>query len=112
MTTPQTGVLKSPAFIWLSISFVLIVLFATAPLISAFIGGGIADALGCAINEGGSAPCLFRGNDVSGALTVMVVVAWFAFETLPLGAVLLAIWLVVAGGVVMIKAWRRRHREA
>ena len=43
MSALQAGVLKSPAFIWLSISFVLIVLFATAPLISALIGGGIAE---------------------------------------------------------------------
>jgi hypothetical protein len=112
MTAPQTGVLKSPAFIWLSISFVLIVLFATAPLISALIGGSIAEALGCTINEGVSAPCLFRGSDVSETLSVMVVIAWFAFETLPLGAVLLTIWLVVACIVVVVKLWRRRHREA
>jgi hypothetical protein len=102
---------RSHAFVWLSVSFVLIVLFAAAPLISAFIGGGIADALGCAVTEGVSSPCLFRGSDVSETLSVMFVLGWFAFETLPLGALLLAIWLVVACLVVLIK-WRRRRREA
>ena len=112
MTAQQTSVLKSPAFIWLSISFVLIVLFATAPLISALIGGGIAESLGCTVTEGVNSPCLFRGSDVSEALSVMVVLAWFAFETLPLGAVLLAVWLIVACIVVVIKWLRRRRREA
>jgi hypothetical protein len=112
MNAPPAGMLKSPAFIWLSISFVLIVLFATAPLISAFIGGGIAEALGCTVTEGVSSPCLFRGSDVSETLSVMFVLGWFAFETLPLGAVLLTIWFIVACIVVMIKVWRRRRREA
>jgi hypothetical protein len=112
MTAQQTSVLKSASFIWLSISFVLIVLFATAPLISAFIGGGIAESLGCTVTEGVSSPCLFRGSDVSETLSVMFVLGWFAFETLPLGALLLAIWLIVACIVVVIKLWRRRRREA
>jgi hypothetical protein len=112
MSALQAGLLKSPAFIWLSISFVLIVLFAMAPLISAFIGGGIAEALGCTVTEGVSSPCLFRGSDISETLSVMFVLGWFAFETLPLGAVLLTIWLIVACLVVVIKLGRRRRREA
>jgi hypothetical protein len=112
MNAAQTGVLKNPAFIWFSISFVLIVLFATAPLISAFIGGGIAEALGCTVTEGVSSPCLFQGSDISETLSVLFVLGWFAFETLPLGAALLTIWLIVACFVVVIKLWRRRRREA
>jgi hypothetical protein len=111
MNTQHNGILRSPAFVWLSVSFFLIVLFAIAPLISVFISGGIADALGCTVNEGGSSPCLFRGTDIGETLNVMFVLGWFAFETLPLGAVMLAIWLVVACVVVLIK-WRRRRREA
>jgi hypothetical protein len=111
MSGTRSKPFRSLAFVWLSVSFVLIVLFAAAPLISAFIGGGIADALGCTVTEGVSSPCLFRGSDISETLSVMFVLGWFAFETLPLGAILLAIWLPVACVVALIK-WRRRRREA
>jgi hypothetical protein len=102
---------RNYAFVGLSVSFVLIVRFAAAPLISAFIGGGVADTLGCTVTEGVSSPCLFPGSDISETLSVMFVLGWFAFETLPLGGVLMAIWLVVACVVALIK-WRRRRREA
>ena len=103
--------LRSPAFIWLNAMFVVIVLFAAAPLLSAFLAGGIASALGCTLNEGGVSPCLFMGTDIGETLTVMFVLGWLAFETLPLGLFALAIWLVVAGMVVLIR-WRRRRRVA
>ena len=111
MSGSRSRFFQSHAFVWLSVSFFLIVLFAAAPLISAFIGGGIADALGCTVTEGVSSPCLFRGSDISETLSVMFVLGWFAFETLPLGAVLLAIWLAVACVVALIK-WRLRRRGA
>ena len=51
------------------------------------------------------------GNDISETLNVMYVLGWFAFETLPLGLALLAIWLLIAV-VVALLGWRRRRREA
>jgi hypothetical protein len=102
---------RSHAFIWLSVTFVVIVLFATSPLISASIAGGMANALGCTVNEGGASTCMFMGTDIGQTLAEMFVVGWLAFVTLPLGLAALAIWLVVAGAVVFIR-WRRRRREA
>ncbi len=113
MTVPSSPhgagqVRKSHAGVWLSVTFILILLIATAPLISASIGGGIAGALGCEVTEGVSSPCMFMGSDISETLSVMFVVGWLAFETLPFGAFLLAIWAVVAAVVVFLR-WRRRR---
>ena len=102
---------RSHAVLWLSISFILIVLFAAAPIISAFIAGGIADALGCTINEGGATQCLYHGNDIGQTLAGMLVLGWLSFVTFPIALVALAIWLVVACLVAFIGR-RRRHRGA
>jgi hypothetical protein len=99
---------RSTVFWWLSLSFVLIVLVAGAPLISAFIAGGIANALGCTLNEGGVSPCPFMGTDIGETLVVMFVLGWLAFVTLPFGGMALAVWLVVACVVGFI-GWRRRR---
>ena len=101
---------RSPAFWWLLAFFVLIIVVAAAPLISAFVAGGIAGALGCTLNEGGVSPCPFMGTDIGETLVVMFVLGWLAFVTLPFGAMALAAWLVVAC-VVAFLAWRRRRRQ-
>jgi hypothetical protein len=102
---------RSRAFIWLSVTFVLILLLAAAPLISAFVAGGIANALGCTLNEGGVSPCPFMGTDIGETLVVMFVLGWLAFVTLPWGLAALAIWLI-AVGIIMFSRWRRRRRLA
>ena len=99
----------SCASVWLAVSFVLIVLFAAAPLISAFISGGIASALGCTVNEGGASACMFMGRDIGGTLADMFVAGWLEFVALPLGVAALAGWFVVACGVAIV-GWRRRRQ--
>jgi hypothetical protein len=101
---------RSRGFVWLGVAFVLIVLFAAWPLLSVMLASGMAGALGCALNEGGASPCLFMGTDIGETLVVMFVLGWFAFWTLPLGAVALVAWLVIAC-VATLLGWRRR-REA
>jgi hypothetical protein len=102
---------RSRAMVWLAVSFVLIVLFAVSPLISALISGGIASALGCTVNEGGASGCIFMGRDIGETLAEMFVVGWLEFVTLPLGLFALAVWAVVAC-VVAIVGWRRRRSAA
>ncbi|HZC55601.1 MAG TPA: hypothetical protein VE396_06075 [Xanthobacteraceae bacterium] len=98
-------------FHWLGITFVLIALFVAAPLISLFIGGGIADALGRTLPISSAAVCPFMGVDLSDALTVMVFIGYLAFWTVPMATTLFAVWLVIAGIVTLVWWWRRR-REA
>jgi hypothetical protein len=105
------SVKRNHALIWLGVTFVLIVVLAGAPLIVAGIAGGIADALGCTLNEGGASGCVFMGRDIGETLAEMFVFGWLAFVTLPPGELALAIWLLVAG-VVTFRWWRRRRGEA
>jgi hypothetical protein len=102
---------RNHAFVWLSVLFVLIVLFTAAPLISALIATGMAEALGCTLPTSDIAPCLFMGAEVAGTLTLMVYMAYFAFITIPMGTTALAIWLAVACVVILVR-WLRRGREA
>jgi hypothetical protein len=95
-------------FWWLGIAFVLLALFIAAPLISLFIGGGIADALGCTLAISSTAPCLFMGFDLADALAL---IGYLGFVTIPLAMPFFAIWLVIACIVTFIWWWRRR-REA
>jgi hypothetical protein len=101
---------RSPAFVWLGVAFVIIVLVAAAPLISVLIAGGIADALGCPVNEGGAQPCPFMGVDLGEALVFMLVLGWLSMATLPFGAIALAVWLVIASAVAFVR-WRRQRHE-
>jgi hypothetical protein len=98
-------------WIWLGAALVLIILLATAPVISVLLAAGIADVLGCGLNEGGSSACVFLGVDLGTTLSVMFVFGWLAMETLPLGALALAVWLVAAL-IVAVVQWRRRRRVA
>lgn len=95
------------AYLWLGIALFLILLFAAAPLLSAVIASTIADALHCTVNEGGGAGCIFRGSDISETLAEMFVAGWLTFITVPIAVVALAIWLIVAIIVVVVR-WRRR----
>jgi hypothetical protein len=97
---------KSHTSLWLGAAFVVIVLFAASPLISAFVASGIAGALGCTLNEGGASGCVFRGADIGDTLAGMFVLGWLMFVTLPIGGVALAIWLVVAIAVLVLKRSR------
>ncbi|HWU63921.1 MAG TPA: hypothetical protein VN112_18030 [Ensifer sp.] len=83
------------------LSAVAIVLFALAPVLSAFLASGIADAHGCALDEGGVHPCIIGGNDYGETLSFMFVLAWFGLITIPLGALGLVVWCIVLAIIVV-----------
>lgn len=68
------------------LSVVAILLFALAPLLPGLLGGIIADANGCALNEAGVHPCMIGGSDYGETLHFMFMLGWFGIITLPLGA--------------------------
>jgi len=76
-------------------AFAIIVLIATAPMISVLISGVVAGVLGCPLDEGSPHPCPFMGVDLSEILYSMVVFGWLGLVTLPLGAVALWIWQMI-----------------
>jgi hypothetical protein len=100
---------KSRAAVWLSVTFILILLITAVPLIVSFTGGGVASALGCQGSMEISPPCTFMGGDISQTLTVMIFMGYFAFYSLPFGTFLLTIWVIVACVVVLVR-WLHRRR--
>lgn len=72
-----------------------VVAVAVLPIISVLTAGQVANANGCVLNESGVNPCLIGGADWGGVLAFMGVAGWFAFFTIPLGAVTLAVLLLV-----------------
>ena len=92
---PAAAPRKRFPFLWYALSLVLIILFATAPLISVLIAGSIAEAHGCVLNEGGSHPCIINGTDWGDTLLTMFVLGWLMLFTLPAGAFAFLIWLLV-----------------
>lgn len=86
-----------------ALSAALIVLFAFAPLISAFSASAIADAHGCALDEGGVHPCLIGGTDYGETLSFMFVLGWFGLITIPLGALAAIVWCLILVIVLIVK---------
>ena len=90
-------------------SLVLIVFFGTLPLLATAASGIIAGLLGCTVNEGGVYPCLWHGYDLGETLSVLFMLGWFAFATLPVAACGLALWLVVAAVLLAQRWWSRKY---
>lgn len=74
--------------------FVVILLLAFLPLISAIGASFVADAAGCRLDEGGSYPCPVFGTDIGENLTFFFVLGWLGMLTMPAGATALIIWAV------------------
>lgn len=84
-----------------------ILLVALAPVLSVIVAGGVANIGGCVLNEGDVHPCVIGGVDLGETLYTMFVLGWLMLVTLPMGALALLIWMIVA--VVM---YVRRSRSA
>lgn len=90
-----------------SLWLLLIVGFALLPLIGAIGASMIGRAAGCRVDEGGRYACVILGSDIGEMLATLFVMGWLMFVTMPIGALLLLIWLVViALHVIRV---RRRH---
>ena len=108
---PERQIRRSGAVVWLSLTFFLILLIATAPLIVSFAASSIASVSGCEIAMEVSSPCVVMGSEVSHGLTTLIFMGYFAFYSLPFGGFLLAGWTIIACIVVLIR-WLRRRRAA
>jgi hypothetical protein len=89
---------------------VLILLFALAPVFSVLLGGFLAEANGCVLNEGSINPCMIGGADWGGTLYMLFVMGWFALATLPLGGGALIVWLVIL--IIHRIAWGRMQKAS
>lgn len=80
----------------MTLALCAILLIAFAPVLSVLASIGVADAFGCTLNEAGTHPCVIGGVDTGEVLAIMFVMGWFGLATLPLGAIALLVWTVVA----------------
>lgn len=87
---------------------VVIALFAAAPILSVLLGGTLAEANGCVLNEGSIHPCMIGGADWGGTLYTLFVLGWFALATLPLGGGALIVWLTIL--IIHRIAWGRMQK--
>lgn len=85
-----------------SLSAFVILVFAFAPLISAMLAGMIANAHGCALDEGSVHPCLIGGTDYGETLSFMFVLGWFGLVTMPIGALAGIVWAVVLVVILLV----------
>lgn len=64
------------------------------PAVSAAAAALVARTWGCKLNEGLANPCVVMGRDIGEVLSQMGVMGWFMLATVPVAAVLVAIWIV------------------
>jgi hypothetical protein len=86
--------------------FAILVVLTIWPVISVLVASSIAEANGCALDEGSVHPCLVDGADWGEALYTMAVLGWLMLATLPLGGGALLVWLIIL--IIHRIAWRRR----
>ena len=84
------------------------ILVGIAPIISVVIAGTLANMHGCVLHEGFVNPCVILGAERGELLYTMGVAGWFGLMTLPIGAIGVALSLVVA---VIIFFTRRRSKS-
>ena len=75
-------------------------LIGAAPALSVLISSGIADANGCALNEGSVNPCVIGGQDIGGLLGGMFVMGWLFLLTWPFA--LAGLGLLIALGIATL----------
>lgn len=85
---------------------VALVLLGLLPILSMLVASVVAFAAGCDLHEGDVNSCVVLGADLGEALYRMFVAGWFAYLTLPVGLVGVALFLVW-GAVALVRLLRR-----
>lgn len=91
---------------WLFVGgLVLIIFLGALPLILAIGAGEVANLLGCRLDEGSIHPCDYHGRDIGGDLYTFFVLGWLGIATLPLAAIAVPVWILIA---IVVTFLRRR----
>jgi hypothetical protein len=67
------------------VTYLVLVLFTIAPILSVVAASIIARAYGVQLDEGSEHPCLVLGHDIGPSLYLMFVAGWFMLIALPVG---------------------------
>ncbi len=87
----------------------VITFIAAAPILSVIVGGVVASALHCPLDEGSVHPCFYRGHDIGPTLYALGVLGWLMLVTIPVLFFALLGWIGVA--IVWIAQRRAARRE-
>jgi hypothetical protein len=109
MTNPAPQRRRFPSLVY-GLILAAILLLTALPLISVIVGGSIASAYGCGLDEGNIHPCLVGGQDLGSLLYTLFVLGWLMLVTLPLGGIAVIVWLVIL--IIHRIAWARINRKA
>jgi hypothetical protein len=94
-----------------AILLVLILLFTFGPALIAVGSEFIAEAFGCKTDLNRAVPCVIGGKDYGQTFYDLGFLIWYSYLTLPIGAVLAAVW-AVAAFVAFVAIKRRRGQPA
>src|SRR4026209_1983074 len=93
-------------WIWYLLALLVIGAFAFAPVGSVILCAAIANTHGCKVDEGSVHPCIINGQDYGQLLYTLGVLGWLMLVTIPGGAFVFAIWLIVL--ILHRERWRKR----
>jgi TRAP-type C4-dicarboxylate transport system permease small subunit len=94
-----------------AILLVLIGLIAFGPALIAVASQEIAEKLfGCEVNLNYASPCVIGGKDYGQTLYDLGFLIWYSYLSLPVGAVLFALW-AVAALIALIAGLRKSKSE-
>lgn len=100
-------------FAWRGFAIVLaiVVCLALAPVGAAFVADLLANAHGCALEDGQIHPCVIGGIDWGWMLYGLFMTRWLMLFTLPMGLLAFLTWL---GALVfqLFAYWRKAPKEA
>ncbi|MEM7067351.1 MAG: hypothetical protein AAF478_00580 [Pseudomonadota bacterium] len=93
-----------------AISLMVIIGIVLFPILWALLGFVLSEATGCPAHEGYINPCKIYGIEIGGFLYGSITAPWLLFYTIPLGGVMLVVWVVA--GLYSLFMHRRRQRKA
>ena len=98
-------------FPWLTygVIWVVILVFTLLPLVSMLTAAWIAEANGCALDEGSVHPCIVGGSDWGETLYGMGVMGWLMLVSIPAGGGAFIVWLIIL--IIHRIAWGKRQTE-
>ncbi|MET0688916.1 MAG: hypothetical protein ABWY38_06950 [Methyloceanibacter sp.] len=91
---------------------VLILIFALWPTALAMGATGIAQLFGCETDFNRAIPCTISGEEWGEAIFDHQKIAYLSLLTIPVGQVMLAIWLLVLLLYLLVRLVRRRRKSS
>jgi hypothetical protein len=93
------------------VTLVLILIFAFWPTLLAMSAAGLAELFGCETDFNRAIPCTINGEEWGETVYDYQKVAYLSLFTIPVGQMMLAIWLLVLLVYLVIRFTRRRTKS-